>query len=57
MNVEEKNAILRELSTKIGNRVWKIVEKTHEAESRELFCIPAPAPKQGFTEVEIIWTN
>lgn len=54
MNVEEKNAILRELSTKVGNRVWKIVEKTHEEESRELFCVPV---KPAISEVEIVWSR
>lgn len=53
MDTQEKNAILRDLSTKIGNRVWKIVEKTHEQESRELFCVPVPEKKPF--EIEIIW--
>lgn len=56
MTIDEKNAILRDLSTKIGNRQWKIVEKTHKQESKELFCVPTPA-KPSIPEVEIIWSR
>lgn len=57
MNIQEKNEILRNLSARVGNRVWKVVDKINQTESRELFAVPVPVKSPAVREWERDWTK
>jgi len=58
IDIETRNLIFQNLSNRVANRNWKLVDKMNSSESRELFCVPTPIKVEStLVAVEHFWTR